>query len=248
MSDSFEQILNPSQQEEHQEEHQEQEEQHEEQQEQQQEQSGEEHQQQAAAPSPGADEVEKLRKEAAAFKAEADRQRRRAQELEAAKQQQPAPDFWEQPETVIDQRVQAVEQRLTNRFLNMSEAAARARHEDYDDKLNVFAEMVQENPALYDAMLNDADPGEFAYKAASRTVAMKEMGDPESYRAKIEAEVRAKIEAEYAAKAKADAEAAIAAKLKPGFSEQRSTQPRDTSGKFTGHRPMTEILGSSKRI
>lgn len=195
------------------------------------------------APSPGADEAEKLRKEVAGIKAELDRQRRKNQELEAARQPVEKPDFWEQPETVIQQAVQTVEQRLTNRFLNMSEAAARARHTDYDDKIDVFLELVKETPSLNEDMLNAADPGEFAYKTAAKAIAMKEMGDPESYRAKIEAEVRAKVEAEYAAKAKADAEAAIAAKLKPGFSEQRSVQPRDTSGKFTGHRPMTEILG-----
>lgn len=202
------------------------------------------------APSPGAnEELENARKQADGLKAELDRQRRQNQELKRqqeqllAQQQQPRPDFWEEPETVVDQKVSAVEQKFTERLLRMSVASVYSKHEDADEKIQAFDQMAAENPALWNAMLDAVDPGEFAYKTAAQAIAMREMGDPVSYRAKIEAEVRAQIAAEQEAKVKADTEAAIAARLKGGFSEQRSAMPRDPSGKFTGHRPMSDILG-----
>jgi len=183
-------------------------------------------------------------KQAAALLKEVERLREQNRQLKTQQPQPEKPDFWQDPEGIVEQRVAAAEERVTARLLNMSEAAARARHADFGDKLTVFTSMVDENPALYGAMLNDPDPGEFAYKAAARAIAVKEMGDPEAYKQKLEAELRMKWEKELEDKKKAEAEALIDSKLKGGFSEVRGLGEKEK--KLTGQRPMSEILGGKK--
>jgi hypothetical protein len=165
----------------------------------------------------------------------------RARQLEAAQKPEEPPDFWEKPEEAINQKIAQVEQQFTTRFLNMSEAAARTRHADFDEKFEVFHGMAQQNPAMFQQMMAQPDPAEFVYQTAARVKAMQEMGDPASYRAKIEAEVRAKIEAEFTAKEKERIEAAIKAKLPPGFSESRNAGSPDKEG-YAGPTPLKSIL------
>lgn len=183
-------------------------------------------------------------KQAAALLKEVERLRAKNRELEVQVRPPEKVDFWEEPEKIIEQRVNAVEERLTMRFLDMSEAAAKARHPDFNQKYDVFAELIRDRPDLYGAMLNSPDPGEFVYKTAAQAIAVKEMGDPDAYRAKLESEIRAKLEAEFETKRKAEAEALIDAKLKGGFSEVRAVGDREK--KLAGHRPMSEILGGKK--
>lgn len=87
---------------------------------------------------------------------------------------------------------------LIQQKLDLSESFAREKYADWDDKLVVFADMIKENPALYQQMIQQANPAEFAYKTANNQQKLKEMGDPSEYeknlRAKIEAELKQKYE------------------------------------------------------
>lgn len=143
-------------------------------------------------------------------------ERRKRQELEARLQmleqqsrqpQQPQemPDFWENPNAVISNQVdQAVSQALQRwqvqqlqEKADMAEAAARAKYQDYDDAFAKFREQIEVNPSLIQQMRQANDPAEFAYQRGKQAI---DMADPDTYRAKIEAEVRAKLEAEMLAR------------------------------------------------
>lgn len=194
-------------------------------------------------------ELEAAKAEKAALAKERERIRQKEQALEAQRQQ-PTPEdkkgFWDDPEGAIATVEQRVEQRMLQERLNISEMYARERHADYQEKLDAFADMVRENPALYHQMMQQANPAEFAYKTASSTLKLKEMGDPQEYERKlrenIEAELRAKIAAEAEAQKAAQVEEAIKQKLpKSGFSEKRSVGGVKNPP-YSGPRPLGDIL------
>lgn len=177
-----------------------------------------------------------------------ERKKRQEAQAEAEKKK-----FWEAEdqdkflEEAISQRVQSVEQRLTNQFqsdrLNLSEDLARQKYDDYQDKFQVFTQMVQRDPSIYQQMLSQPNPAEFAYRAAKRLQDIQEMGDPDSYRAKIEAEVREKIVQEVEEKNRQQYEQQVQQtnSLPHSFSEKQSKNvPR---GSFAGPASLDSILG-----
>lgn len=194
----------------------------------------------------------------AALRAEIDRIRNKNREYEAALLQrqapaapQPAaeepPSFWDNPEAVINQAVGSVRQEMTQRLVDISEASAKIRHADYKDKLQVFSEIVQQNPAVYQEMLRQPDPAEWAYQVAARQSVMRDIGDPVQYRSKIEAEIRAQIAAEKAAEDKKKADDLIASKLPSGFSEARNVGTGQKTTQFNPNLPMKDILAGPKK-
>lgn len=139
-------------------------------------------------------------------------ERRRRQEAEqqleqlraqyAQPQQQPAPqsppDRWEDPEGydqwLIGQAARQAEQRamqaVQQQRIYDSAVRARAKHEDYDTAHAVFGEMVQANPALFQRMLGEADPAEFAYNAAKTEMDIRQYGGLDKL---VEARVAARL-------------------------------------------------------
>jgi hypothetical protein len=145
-----------------------------------------------------------------AFLRAAEEERRKRQDLErelAQYRQQKQPEkteekktFWDDPEG----HFKTVEQRMAQRELAMtlkvSEQLARSKYQDFDDKIGVFAESLKATPGLHAEWLASPDPAEFAYKHGARLKEMREVGDLDKYREKIEKETRAKLEAEFKAK------------------------------------------------
>lgn len=126
-------------------------------------------------------------------------------------QQAQAPDPWEDPhgyaEWVASQaveravgQVQGIGQQFAGatRF-DVSEMIARSKFDDYDDKLSVFTDLVQANPALAARLNQEADPAGFAYRYAKNHQEVQQLGSLDL--SAIEASIRAKVEAEYAARA-----------------------------------------------
>ena len=190
-------------------------------------------------------ERERLRAKEAALDAEREKLKQPVQEEEK-------PDFWDNPEAQLTALEQRMEQKLLNERLNISETYARGKYTDFQEKLDVFAGMIQEAPELHQRMLRDPNPAEFAYKAAAdklKVAKLQELGDPDEYRAKVRGELRDEIKAEILAELKKEeaekVEAAIREKLgKGGFSEQRSVgSERTTTKTFNGPTPMGKILG-----
>lgn len=133
----------------------------------------------------------------------AERRKRQALEQQLAeKAQEQKPDFWEDPEGRLAEVQSQFQQQLTAQKLDISEAFAREKYPDFDEKLQVFAGMAQENPVLYQQMAQQANPAEFMYRTSANQQKLKEMGDPTAYEAKLKERLRAEWEAERAAEAK----------------------------------------------
>lgn len=163
----------------------------------------------------------------------------------AAKEEKPyLGEEYEQRFTETEQRFN---QQLLLQKLDISEDFARSKYADYEEKLELFRAQVEQNPALYQQMIQQVNPAEFAYKTANdsqKMARLKELGDPDEFAAKLRETIKAELKAEAEAEKTAAVEAAIKAKLKGGFSEQRSSgNERTTVKKFNGPTPMSDILG-----
>lgn len=137
------------------------------------------------------------------FKAAMIAERRKRQELEALlaqRQEEERPYLGEEYEARFKETEARFQQELVKQKLDLSESFARSKHEDFEEKLEVFSQLVTQNPAIYQHMIQQVNPAEFAYQTAANQLQLKEMANPNEYKAKIEAEIRAKLEAEYAEK------------------------------------------------
>jgi hypothetical protein len=138
-------------------------------------------------------------------------EKRKRQELEAQLEalrqqvlqqpQQPAPEFWDNPNATLErfgqQLLQQFQEQQVVERINVSETAARAKHADYDDAFHAFRQAVQVNPVLVQQMRASNDPGEFAYKTGKAALDLERVGSIDDL---LKAE-RAKWEAELVAKA-----------------------------------------------
>jgi hypothetical protein len=177
----------------------------------------------------------------------AERQKRQQYEdwyrAQQAKETPPEPvDVWEKPEEFINRAVTQAEQRFTNRLLDMSEAAARGRHQDFDSKLEVFAQLAQRDPALRQSMVNAPDPGEYAYRTAERFQVMQEMGDPVAYKAKVRAEIEAEYRTKFEAESKEKFNKELTDRLPPSMTETRAVGGNKPLP-WTGPPSIKDVLG-----
>lgn len=123
-------------------------------------------------------------------------QRSAAPQVEAA----PPPDFWESPEAALEARfnqfgeqlMQRMEAQQWQRKAATDEQAARAKYDDFDDKLETFHQLAATNPALVNELRAAPDVAEFAYRKASESMLLQEHGGIDGL---LKAE-RAKWEAE----------------------------------------------------
>ena len=184
-----------------------------------------------AAPVHAAPQQEFTEKEKAFLRA-AQEERSKRQELErrlaaieAAKPQEPAKTFWDDPEAALAKQKQELQQAVIGMRLQTAEGIARARYPDFDAKVAVFSELAMSTPGLGQQMLQASDPAEFVYRTAANHMAIKEAGGVEALLAKKEAETRAKVRTEIEAELKAKAEelAKDRAALPGSLSDARST-------------------------
>lgn len=143
---------------------------------------------------------------------------RKYKELEAKLAQAPAPaapaapaepakTFWDDPEAALARHQAEVRGMMNHERLVFSENMARSRHPDFDEKIDVFEELMKETPALRQQMMASPDPATFAYKTSKAHMELREAGNLDELRAKIEKETRIKVEAEMKDKAEKDAAA-----------------------------------------
>lgn len=138
-------------------------------------------------------------------------ERRKRQELERRLQmmeqqlrqpvqpQQPAVDFWDDPQRFMssfgESLLQQWEQKQTVQRIDASEKAAKAKYADYDDAYEAFEQAVQINPRLAYELAQQPDPGEFAYRKGKDALALQQFGSVEAMiaaeRQKWEAEIKA---------------------------------------------------------
>ena len=153
-------------------------------------------------------------KEKAAFAKAADETRKRQaleqrlRELEA-KIPKPAEDaaktFWDDPEAALKKQKEEMQHAIALSRLNTSEAIARSKYTDFEEKLAIFSELAMTTPGLAQQMLVSPNPAEFTYRTAANHKALQEAGGLDAMREKIkketELEVRARLEEELKAKA-----------------------------------------------
>ena len=165
--------------------------------------------------------------------------------LEAAKPAtaEPAKGFWDDPEAALAKHMQESKAEATNARLGMAEFIARQKHTDFDEKIEVFGQILQQTPGLHQQWLAAPDPAEFAYNIGKNHLELQAAGSMEEMRAKIERETTARVRAEIEAelKAKADALAKDRAALPPSLSDARSTGVNKPV--WGGIPSMDEILG-----
>jgi hypothetical protein len=182
-----------------------------------------------------APQQEMTAKEKAAFAGLAD-ERRKRQELERrlaelttqapakaapAATTEPAKTFWDDPEGFLAQERQKTQQAVLSTRLQTAELIARQRHQDFDEKVNKFNEIVQSNPVLVQKWLASPDPAEFAYQTAKGVMEIEAAGGLQEAIAKARAEERTKMAAEFKEKAESATAAAAAqrAALPPSLSD-----------------------------
>lgn len=117
-------------------------------------------------------------------------------ELQQPKQQPEIPDFYTDPDKRLQFERQEIDQKLQRARIDMSEMMVKQAHEDYEEVVKAFEEAATKNPYLANQMLNHANPALFAYQEGLKHIQLKDMQDPEAYKAKLEAELREKIKAE----------------------------------------------------
>lgn len=111
-------------------------------------------------------------------------ERRKRQELERrlAELEAKAP---QQPEGPVD----PVRQRL-----DLSVEYAREQFSDYEEKETAFVDAIKTHPRgkeIYQAMLGDKHPARFAYELGAKILALREIGDPRTYKQRVMAEAKA---------------------------------------------------------
>lgn len=120
----------------------------------------------------------------------------KAKEAQPAKEDTTEEDLFSNPAEVL-KRVQMEAYAAARRdMINMSEAILFETKPDAQEKIDAFKEAVQQNPTLYQQMLQHPNPAGFAYQEGSKFLSVKSM--PQDMAA-YEKELRAKIEAELAA-------------------------------------------------
>lgn len=168
--------------------------------------------------------------------------RRELRELKAAQSQReatPPPDIFEDPKGYQDYVQMAVQNRVDNVKLDISEEMTRTQHGDevVDAAFSAFQQA--SDPALHQQILNSRNPwGSLVKWHQGQELAREIGGDPAAYKAKVEAELRAKIEAEIATKQARDA----AGKFAPSMANVTGTGGGPKTN-WTGPASLSSVLG-----
>lgn len=184
--------------------------------------------------------VLKANAETAAFKTKALDEVNKRQDLQKAQVEKP--DAYVEPDNAIQFAVDQVEQKFEARFLNLTEAGARSRHDDFDEMKDLFInEMANDNPVLAQQALAQQDPHEWIYQQAKHHNEFKDVTSMDDLKAKIEADIEAKYAAKYAEDKNAITEKAITDSI-PG-SLATSTAAGGNQGKpYSGPMPFDKIF------
>lgn len=117
-------------------------------------------------------------------------------ELRAAQNAKPEPDAYIEPDKAIKHEVQKLRQEMQFERNTQSEMRAREKYDDFDQKMEIFTEMVAAQPQLIGEMSKNFDPGEYVYQTAKHYQSLKEIGDPDSYKETLREQLRTELMAE----------------------------------------------------
>lgn len=154
--------------------------------------------------------------------------------LEAGKTQPGAPTqapktFWDDPEGALSRHQQEIQQVGMNTRLNTAEMIARSRLPDFDEKVQVFRDILSKagpsTAIMVQQWVSSPDPAMHAYNLGKNQLELQQLGGLDALREKVaketEAKVRAQIEAEV--KAKSDSLDKARSELPGSLSDVRSS-------------------------
>ena len=122
---------------------------------------------------------------------------KRLQELQSAPTaNQPPQSFWDDPEASLKKFQDEMQGVVVNTKLNTAETIARSKYKDFDDQVQVFAQLLQQTPGLYQQWLNSPDPAEYAYNTGKKHREISQLGNLDSWKANTEKEIRIRLESE----------------------------------------------------
>jgi len=166
------------------------------------------------------------------------------QEMQASKPKEPEVDFDEDPKGYVDQKAVSAEQQLHNMRIDMSVDMSRKAHEDFDEVMKSWPEIVGQNPSILQQAESSPQPGEFAYEACKQHIALKEIGDPANYRERVKAELLAEIKAEQESKAEEAKKQELVSNNPPSLAGQVSAGSRQ-GPEWAGPESLDELFGSN---
>ncbi len=134
---------------------------------------------------------------------------------------EPPKTFWDDPEGTLTRFEQKLQGAIVNTRLNTAEMLARSRHTDFDEKMDVFKELVKSTPGVWNQCVNSPDPAEFAYQTGKRHKELADVGGMEQWEAQKEKELTLKVETKL--KEKLEKEAKERAAIPGSLSEVRGT-------------------------
>ena len=186
-----------------------------------------------------------------AAEAEAKELRRQLEQRNAQWAQQQAkenapkrPDPYEDPEGAREYDQAMFDARMIDQKVNMSAEITRQANADYDDVMQDWQQLAQSDPAyhrsLYETAVRQNSPAGWVYNKMKEMRVAREVGDPQEYRTKVEAEIREQLAAEQAAKAeeKANADAQIPQSL---AGTPSAAAPRGKA--WSGQTPLGNLIG-----
>jgi len=143
------------------------------------------------------DIVKELMSKQDAIFAELGRVREQNRLLKAKEEPAEKTNIWEDPEKRLDEVASDFDSKLLNLRTGLSENYARRIYDDFDEKLDVFTEMVKTNDLLRVQMNNSQDPAEFAYKTASEKMILEKVGNVSDFESSLRSKLEAETEAKY---------------------------------------------------
>ena len=135
----------------------------------------------------------------------------------------------------IEQSVMSkVQQQYLTAQVNMTEALARQKWADYDEKVELFKDEAKKNPFLVQQLMQAPNPAEYAYQVSEQIAVARNYGGAAPSREQIEAEIREKIMAEIG----------VSNRQAPTtLATERSVGARSGPA-WSGPKPLSDIFGS----
>ncbi len=165
-------------------------------------------------------------------------------------QEQAKPDWFANPEEAAAYMRQEIERQNFETRIVLSEQIMAEKHSDYEQMRDTFAEAAAKSPHLAQQLVQAPNPARFAYEMGKRIALANEIGgDPQSYKAKLEAEFRQKYgipdEPNGQPSAPQQRMPAPAAPVPKSLAKTPSAQPRNQVGQFAqkGPTPLEDIIG-----
>lgn len=181
------------------------------------------------------------------YERELEQLRAEMQRLQQANQPEP-PDVYEDPDgfkSHSEKQLSQAEQQRINDRVNLSAYYAKKQHEDFDEAMQEWQKLIQQDPSLYQRAIQQESPAEWAYQQVKTQQFLTKVGDdPDKYEAslreQVEQEIREKLEAELRAKYEQQP-----AQPKPPRSLATAPSAPVSSQEWSGPKPLSALFGDN---